>query len=157
MSTTDRPGHASLRRGRITEPGRLYVVTTTTLGRTPHFTDHARATAVARQFVANRCVAPSWLWCWVLMPDHWHGLVELDEVDTLAGVMRRMKANTSRAANGAGERIGRIWSRAYHDRAIRSDESIIGAARYIVANPKRAGLVARVGDYPYWDAAWLKP
>ena len=28
-------------------------------------------------------------------------------------------------------------------------------ARYIVANPLRAGLVERVGDYPYWDAVWL--
>jgi len=28
-------------------------------------------------------------------------------------------------------------------------------ARYIVMNPKRAGLVERVGDYPHWDAIWL--
>ncbi|MFV3290267.1 transposase, partial [Pseudomonas sp. NY11955] len=28
-------------------------------------------------------------------------------------------------------------------------------ARYIVANPIRAGLVSRVGDYPHWDAVWL--
>jgi len=28
-------------------------------------------------------------------------------------------------------------------------------ARYIVANPLRAGLVSRVGDYPLWDACWL--
>jgi len=28
-------------------------------------------------------------------------------------------------------------------------------ARYIVANPLRAGLVERLGDYPLWDAVWL--
>ncbi|MBB5859537.1 hypothetical protein GGR69_001194 [Xanthomonas arboricola] len=28
-------------------------------------------------------------------------------------------------------------------------------ARYLIANPLRAGLVARVGDYPFWDAIWL--
>jgi putative transposase len=28
-------------------------------------------------------------------------------------------------------------------------------ARYIVANPLRAGLVAKVGDYALWDACWL--
>jgi len=28
-------------------------------------------------------------------------------------------------------------------------------ARYIVANPLRAGLVERIGDYPLWDATWL--
>jgi hypothetical protein len=28
-------------------------------------------------------------------------------------------------------------------------------ARYVVMNPVRAGLVSRVGDYPFWDAAWI--
>jgi len=28
-------------------------------------------------------------------------------------------------------------------------------ARYIVLNPKRAGLVERIGDYSHWDAIWL--
>jgi hypothetical protein len=28
-------------------------------------------------------------------------------------------------------------------------------ARYIIANPLRAGLVDRIGDYPLWDAMWL--
>ena len=28
-------------------------------------------------------------------------------------------------------------------------------ARYIVANPLRAGLVRSLKDYPYWSAAWL--
>ncbi|MFV3292807.1 transposase, partial [Pseudomonas sp. NY11955] len=28
-------------------------------------------------------------------------------------------------------------------------------ARYIIANPIRAGLVSRVGDYSHWDAVWL--
>jgi len=28
-------------------------------------------------------------------------------------------------------------------------------ARYIVANPLRAGLVESVRDYPHWDAIWL--
>ena len=32
---------------------------------------------------------------------------------------------------------------------------LIDVARYVIANPKRAGLVERVGDYPYWDAIWL--
>ncbi len=29
------------------------------------------------------------------------------------------------------------------------------AARYIIANPVRAGLVYSVRDYPYWDAVWF--
>jgi hypothetical protein len=28
-------------------------------------------------------------------------------------------------------------------------------ARYIIANPLRAGLAESIGDYPHWDAIWL--
>jgi putative transposase len=28
-------------------------------------------------------------------------------------------------------------------------------ARYVVANPLRAGLVDSIRDYPHWDAVWL--
>ncbi|GGY09626.1 hypothetical protein GCM10007160_41190 [Litchfieldella qijiaojingensis] len=48
-----------------------------------------------------------------------------------------------------------IWQRGYHDRAIRDEEDIRAVARYIVANPLRAGLVNDIGQYPLWDAKWL--
>ena len=38
---------------------------------------------------------------------------------------------------------------------VRRDEDLRGLARYIVANPLRAQLVQRIGDYPHWDAMWL--
>jgi hypothetical protein len=38
---------------------------------------------------------------------------------------------------------------------LRQDEDVARVARYVVANPLRAGLVKRIGDYPLWDAAWL--
>jgi hypothetical protein len=48
-----------------------------------------------------------------------------------------------------------VWKPGFHDRALRHEDSMVDAARYIVANPLRAGLVERVGDYPFWDAIWL--
>jgi len=53
-------------------------------------------------------------------------------------------------------RIGRrIWQDGFHDHALRQEEDLAEVARYIVANPLRAGLVERVGDYSHWDAVWL--
>ncbi len=46
-------------------------------------------------------------------------------------------------------------AKTFHDRAMRKEEDLKAAARYIVANPLRAGLVERCGDYPLWDAVWL--
>ncbi len=90
------------------------------------------------------------------MPDHWHGLVRLGSADALPELMRRVKAVTAREVNRHFKRQGPLWMRAYHERALHHDEDMREAARYIVANPVRAGLVQSVGQYPYWDAAWIE-
>ncbi len=92
---------------------------------------------------------------WVLMPDHAHWLLQLGERESLASVVNRLKAGSARAANTVLGRGGSLWSRAYHDHAVRSDEDVRAVARYIIANPIRAGLVQHVGDYPFWNAIWL--
>lgn len=69
--------------------------------------------------------------------------------------MRRFKTLSARAAHMAGVRAGPVWSRAYHDRALRQNEEVVAVARYVVAKPLRAGIAASVGAYPYWDAVWL--
>ena len=38
---------------------------------------------------------------------------------------------------------------------LRKEEDILEIARYIVANPLRAGLVKKLNDYPLWDAIWV--
>lgn len=88
------------------------------------------------------------------MPDHWHGLVQLGDVP-LGKVINRFKAGVTRSLRR--ERIvqGPIWDRGYHDHALRVDEDVSRAARYLVANPLRAGLADHVLDYPYWNAIWL--
>jgi len=53
-----------------------------------------------------------------------------------------------RHADDLGEVAGR-------DHALRTDENLLNVARYIIANPLRAGLVTRIGDYPLWDSIWL--
>jgi len=49
----------------------------------------------------------------------------------------------------------RIWQPGFHDRALRRQEDLRAVARYVVANPIRAGLAETVGDYALWDACWL--
>ncbi len=73
----------------------------------------------------------------------------------LASILRRFKSRAAHAINATRGVSGSIWQRGYHDHAVRCDENIKALARYVVANPVRAGLCERVGDYPFWDAAWL--
>ncbi len=95
------------------------------------------------------------LLAWVLMPDHWHGLIQAMGGEPLSGLVRRLKSNTARCVRRAQIEPVRVWSKAFHDHALRAEEDLRGVARYVVLNPVRAGLVARVGDYPYWNAIWL--
>ena len=89
------------------------------------------------------------------MPDHAHWLVQLGQQGSLEVFVNRLKSSTARKANAVLGRSGALWEKAYHDRAMRSDDDLIEVAQYIVVNPVRAGLVANIGDYPYWNSVWI--
>ena len=148
-------GHRRLRSGRASLRGQIYLVTTVTAHRTRIFGDWPIASATCR------CLAEAVTWgdaqalCWVLMPDHWHGLVRLGDHDTLPTTVNRLKARMTKAVHATAPAIAKVWARAYHDHAVRREEGLRSVARYLILNPVRAGLVRRVGDYPYWDSIWL--
>ena len=150
-----KPGHTALRRGRVSLTGQIYNVTTVTLDRTAFFLDCAAGCAAARCFENHQLLGDARMLAWVLMPDHAHWLIQLGDHDGLETVVNRMKSASAREANRALGRVGSLWQRAYHDHALRSDEDVVTVARYIVANPIRAGLVRQVGHYPLWNAVWL--
>ena len=70
-------------------------------------------------------------------------------------IVNLMKSFSARRINHLRGRRSPVWQRGFHDHGIRTGEDLAATARYIVANPLRAGLVERVGDYPHWDAIWL--
>ncbi|SFK67892.1 REP-associated tyrosine transposase [Rhodanobacter glycinis] len=148
------PGHQALRKGRTSIPGQIYLLTTVTVDRTPWFLDEKLAKTICRLIIEDRTWGDARLLCWILMPDHWHGLVELGERNDLAQVMNRFKSLVSKRLRQTGPHA-RIWAHGFHDHALRHDEDIRTTARYIIANPLRAGLAERVGDYPYWNCIWL--
>lgn len=133
----------------------MYLVTTVTADREPLFTNFdAGRTVVAEMRRLHKTKRVESL-AWVLMPDHLHWLFVLGEGVTLGAVMNRLKGRSAREVNRLLGRSGPVWARAYHDHALRREEDLRQVARYIAANPLRAGLVDRLGEYPLWDAAWL--
>ncbi|MHC6223379.1 REP-associated tyrosine transposase [Pseudomonas sp. X10] len=150
----DSPRGRFLRRGRVSEPGRLYLLTSVVKNRIPvlaHF--HLARLVVAQLRIAQQEEAARSL-AWVIMPDHFHWLIELQRV-TLDTLMRRVKSRSTCTINKACGRYGVLWQAGFHDRAVRYEEDVQAIARYIVMNPLRAELVRRIGDYPHWDAVWL--
>lgn len=148
-------GHRALRRGRVSLPGQVYHVTAVTLDRRPWFADFHVGCEVVRAFQHQVALADARLMAWVLMPDHGHWLLQLGEQMPLERVVSRIKAASGVRANRMLARAGPLWEPAFHDRALRQEDDLFSVARYIVANPLRAGLVQRIGDYPFWDSAFL--
>ncbi|VVN08200.1 hypothetical protein PS662_03707 [Pseudomonas fluorescens] len=150
----DLPASHRLRLGRYGESNRVYLLTTNTLDRKPVFTDLALGRVVVQQFRRAQDLGLARSLAWVVMPDHFHWLVELENC-SLRKLMRQTKSLITREVNLSSSREGPLWQQGYHDRALRREEDLVKLARYVVANPLRAGLVEKLGDYPLWDAIWV--
>jgi len=91
----------------------------------------------------------------VIMPDHVHWMLQITGDADLSSIVQIVKSVSAHDLNRQLERRGPIWQKGFHDHALRQEEDIRHAARYIIANPVRAGLVESVRDYPHWDAVWV--
>ena len=145
----DKPRAWALRRGRYSEAGQVYLVTAVTRQRIPVFRDFFAARTLVQALRLEQAERRAQTLAYVVMPDHLHWLLQLGEGRTLSAVVGAVKSVTA-------HRVGTpIWQPGFHDHAMRREEDVRRAARYLVANPLRAGLVIRAGDYPHWDVAWI--
>ncbi|WP_065261084.1 REP-associated tyrosine transposase [Pseudomonas bananamidigenes] len=142
-----------LRLGRYDEPNRIYLLTANTLRRAPFFRDHMLGRLVADQFQIAQEQGLVDSLAWVVMPDHLHWLINLKR-GSLSELMQKTKSMSARAVNVRAGRSGSIWQPGFHDHALRREEDLVKIARYVVANPLRAGLVKKLAQYPLWDAVW---
>jgi REP element-mobilizing transposase RayT len=131
------------------------LVTTVTHGRRPLFEDPYLARIMVRTLRNLSGEGICATHAFVLMPDHVHWLIALS-AGTLAGLVARAKSRSAREINVQLSKQGSpVWQRGFHDHALRRDEDVRAVARYVVANPVRAGIVGSVRNYPWWDAEWV--
>ena len=143
------PHAGNLRTGRYSELGRIYLITAVTHNRMTWFHDVKKARCVVACMRAAQQRGLAETLAYVLMPDHLHWLMSLGEYHNLSTVVGGVKSTSAHRAGC------RIWQSGFHDHAIRREEDLVKLARYVVANPLRAGLVRKLGDYPHWDVVWL--
>ena len=96
----------------------------------------------------RECLAASASQCgfevvaYCFMPDHVHLLVAGGQDASLGRFVQHFKQAT-------GHRHPGLWQRSYYDHILRREEDLEDVARYIWANPVRAGAVEDVLAYPY--------
>jgi putative transposase len=149
MFEESKPKSSALRKGRFSQTGGIYHVVITTAGRQAIFTQLAPARKAILALKTSDELQRTHTLAFTLMPDHLHWLFNLGQDTELSKTIAAYKTFSARA-------IGKpIWQRGYYDHALRQEEDVQTLARYIVANPQRAGLVDKIKDYPHWDAVWL--
>jgi REP element-mobilizing transposase RayT len=145
-------GTKSLRFGRVSLPNQIYYVTTVTKDRHQYFYNFELSRYVIQTINTSPEVETL---AYVVMPDHVHWLLKLQSSNvSLSKTLSHVK---SCSAGFAFKKFGikGLWQKGFHDHAVRREEDLIEIARYIVANPVRAGLVRSVRNYSYWDVKWL--
>ncbi len=142
--------YAAALSGRRSIAGCPYVVTAVTAHRISLFWSFEFAAIVARELHSLHRDNCCQMIAWVIMPDHLHALLALNAI-SLSQIVQRLKGRTALAINRRRESRERVWQQGFHDHALRREESIVVAARYVVTNPLRAGLVRRLGEYSFWD------
>lgn len=143
-----------MRTGRVSLPNHVYLITATTLNR-QFFADFNAGCAAPRCFENDNFLGDARMLAWVLMPDLAHRLVNLGCQGSLSMVVNWLKSSSSRLVNLKLDRCETLWEPGYHDHALRTEEDLLTIARYIIANPLRAGLVQRIRDYSFWNAIWV--
>ena len=129
----------NLRIGRYSQQNQIYHITFTTKNRNPIFKSFSNARALVKILKQSDQLQHTATLAFVIMPDHIHWLMQLASSQSLSNVIKAVKSKAS-------VQLGQpVWQAGYYDHAIRKDEDIVGIARYIVANPIRAGLVTTLG------------
>ncbi|WP_096794027.1 REP-associated tyrosine transposase [Pseudoalteromonas sp. 1_2015MBL_MicDiv] len=145
---------SDLKKGRVSIQSGEYFITITCQNRQNIFSDYELANTfckcIADNEFSHRC---RWL-TWVLMPDHFHGLLQLKGAK-LGNVVGHLKGLSSWRVNKVRGFRQNVWQPAYYDHALREEENRIEIARYIAANPLRRSIVNKLGDYPFWNSVYL--
>lgn len=145
-----------LRKGRCSQENGEYFITFNTHHKQPYFNDFSLACLFCQQIAMNEIKYKGTWFTWVLMPDHFHGLLRLGaDGESLSKVVGALKGASGFVINKKLQRKGKSWQASFYDRALRDEDDRKNIARYIVTNPLRKGLVSKIGDYPFWNSVYL--
>jgi len=137
---------------RIFSPSPIYFVTACTFNRRSILAGNA----IHQSFIEFADAGErhgAYVGTYVIMPDHSHFFVALEQVKELSGWMKSLKnclSKTLRSLNVASPH----WQKGFFDHVFRSDESYAQKWEYVRENPVCAESVTQWKDWPYWGEVW---
>ena len=91
---------------------------------------------------------------WVLMPTHYHLLLEIEEPEKLSSVMAGLARAYAYYYHDRYRSFGHLWQGRFKSQAIQKEIYILSCGRYIEQGPVEAKIVKDAGEYPYSSASY---
>jgi len=138
----------------LTEPGRYRIVTGSCYEHKHILTSDQRLAHFENALLLH--VKSQQLDCaaWVVLPNHYHVLVEINDIKAFARGQGMLHGRTSCKWNREDGNVGRkVWYRC-QDRCMRSEAHFFTTLNYIHNNPVKHGYVTQWGDWPYSSFHW---
>jgi len=89
------------------------------------------------------------LYCFCLMPNHIHLIIEVDNPDHLNKIMRGLNLSYALYFNLKYNKVGHLWQDRFKSKIIEKDAYLLECIKYIESNPIRASLVSSILDYQW--------
>lgn len=131
------------------EKGFIYYVTSVTHLRKKIFLSNTASRFLLVTIAYHKYILDFKLFAYVIMPDHFHIIIQPSDEYSLPKIMNYIKGNFARKYNQTHKETGSVWQRRYYERVMRSEEETIQKIKYMHNNPVVKGLVKEPGDYEF--------
>ncbi|MFC1807443.1 transposase [Candidatus Omnitrophota bacterium] len=89
---------------------------------------------------------------YVIMPNHYHLLLEINDPDQLSSIMAGINKSYSWYYHKTYKTVGYLWQGRFKSKPVQKDGYLQVCARYIERNPLAQGIVSNPEDYLYSSA-----
>ncbi|MBL8885063.1 MAG: transposase [Phycisphaerales bacterium] len=90
------------------------------------------------------------LHAWCIMPNHVHAVLKSSPAHDISKILLSWKGFTGDQYRKSTSTRGEFWQKESYDHIVRDKEDLANQIRYVLNNPKKAGLV----DWPW---VWRRP
>ena len=137
--------------------GECYFVTIVTKNRVPFFLREDNCHRLMESFREVRTFHPYTLNGLVIMPDHWHAVIEPKKGEVIENILGAVKKNFLVKFHGTFKRPS-IWLPRFLDRRIRDQQEFNHYLNYIHINPVKHKYAESVDEWPWcFFSSNLKP
>jgi putative transposase len=134
---------------RYIESGGVYFITSVTEGRIPILVD-VSARFMVVNLIYHKYLLDYKLFGYVVMPEHFHLLIQPSKKYNISKIMNLVKGNFARKYNEIHNRQGtKVWQQGFHDSVVRDEKEINKWLEYMHWNPVKKGLVKSPAEYEF--------